>query len=100
MCLLFPEEQKKKWFTHEKDDVTKNRLPDVTKGLQNKMQKRMDCNDKEMQLWYVAVALQCTGIYVKYHIDDEKSLNELKVKYADHPIIGLAFGVAQYFSQL
>lgn len=99
MCLIFTEEQKKKWFTHEKDDVNKNRLPELTETLKNKMRKRMECSDEDMKFWYIALALQCTRIYVKYHLDDEKRLNELKERYANHPIIGLPFKVVWQFAK-
>lgn len=94
MCLW---EQKKIWFVG--DDVNTNRLQELTAALKNKIQKRMDCSDEDLKFWYIALALQCTRIYVKYHLDDEERLNELKERYANHPIIGLPFKVLWQYAR-
>lgn len=73
-----------------KDDVTKNRLSELTDMLKGKMQERIGCNESDMDFWFVALALQCTRIYMKYHMED---LDVMRETYAEHPIIGLPFRV-------
>ena len=70
-----------------KDDVTKNQLPELTGVLKSKMQRCMDYNNEDMEFWHVVFALQCTKIYVKYHMNDVENLNELKKEYESYPII-------------